>query len=80
MTRLEDIRGGAQVSGVVLGVVVEAVSVEWIGDQAINVVFRVPGGAVPETTRYRDNEPDRGHLQSQPLRSDVRLGQVQLRG
>ena len=56
MTVLEDIKGGAMVRGVAPGQVVEVVSVDWIGDQAINVVFRVPGGSVSETTLYRDDE------------------------
>lgn len=36
MTRLEDIRGGAHLTGVVPNSVVEAVSVGWILDQAIS--------------------------------------------
>lgn len=56
MTRLEDIRNGASIAGVVPNQTVEAVSVEWIGDQAINLVYRVPGGSVSETTLYRDDE------------------------
>ncbi len=56
MTRLEDIKYGASVAGVVPNQSVEAVSVEWIGDQAINLVYRVAGGSVSETTLYRDDE------------------------
>ncbi|WP_343081502.1 helicase-related protein [Ostreiculturibacter nitratireducens] len=56
MTKLEDIRNGASITGVVPHQTVEAVSVEWIGDQAINLVYRVPGGSVSETTLYRDDE------------------------
>ena len=56
MTKLEDIRNGASIAGVVPNQTVEAVSVEWIGDQAINLVYRVPGGSVSETTLYRDDE------------------------
>lgn len=56
MTRLEDIKNGASVVGVVPNQTVEAVSVEWIGDQAINLVYRVPGGSVSESTLYRDDE------------------------
>lgn len=56
MTRLEDIKNGASIAGVVPNQTVEAVSVEWIGDQAINLVFRVSGGSVSETTLYRDDE------------------------
>ena len=56
MTRLEDIRNGASITGVTPNQTVEAVSVEWIGDQAINLVYRVSGGSVSETTLYRDDE------------------------
>lgn len=56
MTRLEDIKNGASVAGVVPNQTVEAVSVEWIGDQAINLVYRVLGGTVSEATLYRDDE------------------------
>lgn len=56
LRHLEDIHSGALVSGIVPNTAVEAVSVEWIGDQAINLVFRVPGGLVSETTLYRDDE------------------------
>lgn len=44
------------VGGVIPNQMVEAVSAEWIGDQAINLVYRVPGGSVSETTLYRDDE------------------------
>ena len=56
MTRLEDIKNGASVAGVVPNQAVEVVSVEWIGDQAINLVYRLPGASVLETTLYRDDE------------------------
>jgi superfamily II DNA or RNA helicase len=35
---------------------VQIVSVDWIGDQAINVVFRDQDGTIAETTLYRDDE------------------------
>ena len=56
MSVLEDIKSGAMVQGIAPGQIVEVVSVDWIGDQAINVVYRVPGGSVSETTLYRDDE------------------------
>ena len=56
MTRLEDIRNGSQVEGLQPGQSVEVVSVDWIGDQAINVVFRNREGKVSEATLYRDDE------------------------
>ena len=40
MARLEDIKNGAMVGGIAPNQPVEVVSVEWIGDHAINVVYR----------------------------------------
>ena len=56
MTVLEDIKNGAIVQGIVPNQSVEVVSTDWIGDQAINVVYRAQGGSVAETTLYRDDE------------------------
>ncbi len=56
MTRLEDMRSGALVRGIEPNGTVQVVSVEWIGDQAINAVYRDQGGSVRETTLYRDDE------------------------
>lgn len=56
MARLEDIRAGARIDGIAPGRAVDIVSVEWIGSQAINVVFRGLEGTVTETTLYRDDE------------------------
>ncbi len=56
MTALEEIKPGGRVAGMVPNSVVEVLSVEWIGNQAINVVFRQPDGAVAETTVYREDE------------------------
>nr|WP_255720228.1 DUF3883 domain-containing protein [Acuticoccus kalidii] len=53
---MEDIKNGASIGGVVPNQTVETVSVEWIGDQAINLVYRLPSGSVSETTLYRDDE------------------------
>lgn len=56
MTALEDIKAGALVRGVVPAQRVEVVSVEWIGNQAINLIYRGQDGAVAEHTLYRDDE------------------------
>lgn len=53
---LEDIRNGASVRGIAPLQAVQIVSVDWIGDQAMNVVFRSSDGSVSETTLYRDDE------------------------
>ena len=57
VTKLEDVKNGSRISGIVAGQAVEIVSVEWIGEQAINVVYREPGAGIAEATLYRDNEP-----------------------
>jgi superfamily II DNA or RNA helicase len=56
MTTLRDIRPGAIVHGLVPNQSAEIVAVDWIGEQAINVVYRLPSGSVAETTLYRDDE------------------------
>ena len=56
MTILEDVKPGAMVRGVVPGQSVQVVSIDWIGNQAINLVYREPDGGVSETTLYRDDE------------------------
>ena len=56
MARLEDIRNGALVAGVVPNLSVHIVSNEWIGNQALNVIFRDTEGTVSETTLYREDE------------------------
>jgi len=56
MEKLENIRNGALVRGVASSEAVQIVSVEWVGDQAINVAFRTGTGNVEETTLYRDDE------------------------
>ena len=56
MAALEAVRNGAIVKGIIPNQSVEIVSVDWIGEQALNVVYRVPGGSVAETTLYRDDE------------------------
>ncbi|WP_260502647.1 DEAD/DEAH box helicase [Paracoccus yeei] len=54
--RLEDIKNGASVRGIASIQPVQVVSVDWIGDQAINVVYRDHNGTVAEAVLYRDDE------------------------
>ena len=56
MAKLEDIKNGSRISGIVANLLVEIVSVEWVGQQAINVVYRNPAAGIAETTLYRDDE------------------------
>jgi superfamily II DNA or RNA helicase len=54
--RLEDVKNGASIRGIGSAQPMHVVSVEWIGDQAINVVYRTQEGSIAETTLYRDDE------------------------
>ena len=56
MARLEDIKNGASVRGIASAQSSQVLSVDWIGDQAINVVYRDHNGAVAEAVLYRDDE------------------------
>src|SRR3546814_21021894 len=56
MARLEDIKNGASVRGIASAQSAQVVSADWIGDQAINVVYRDHNGAVAEAVLYRDDE------------------------
>ena len=56
MTTIDDIRPGGLIRGVVPGHSVQVVSVAWIGNQAVNLVYRQPDGGITETTLYRDDE------------------------
>lgn len=56
MAVLEELKPGSRVSGLMPGSAVDVVSVEWIGNQAVNVVYRPPTGSPAETTLYRGDE------------------------
>ena len=56
MAVLEDLKPGARASGITPGGPVEILSTEWIGNQAVNVVFRLVSGSVAEATLYREDE------------------------
>ena len=48
MAKLEEIKPDAKVQGITPNTWVEIISVEWIGEQAINVVFRGSNGNISE--------------------------------
>ena len=54
--KLEDIKPGGRVEGVIPGAPVEVLSVGWIGKQAVNIFYRGADGNVGETTKYREDE------------------------
>lgn len=56
MTSLEDVQPGGQIEGILPSNVVEIVSVEWIGNQAINIAFRGREGSISQTILYREDQ------------------------
>jgi len=54
--RLEEINPGSSLSGIIPGKNAEVVAIEWIGEQAINLVYRDAEGVVGQRTLYRDEE------------------------
>ena len=54
---LEDVKPGNKVLGITPGgECVEVVAVEWMGSEAINVVYRTAAGPVGEATLFRSDE------------------------
>ena len=56
MMRLEDLKPGALVRGLIAASVARIVQVEWFGDQAVKVTFEEPSGAVRNRLVYRTDE------------------------
>lgn len=56
VARLEEIKNGASVRGIVSAQSVQILSVDWIGNQAINVVYRDYNSTIAEAVLYRDDE------------------------
>ncbi|NKK89562.1 DUF3883 domain-containing protein [Rhizobium leguminosarum bv. viciae] len=57
MQKLEELKTGAMVNGILPQQAVRVLSVDWIGQQAANIVYRDADGAVAETTIYREDAP-----------------------
>ena len=54
--RLEDLKPGAMIEGLMTSGSAKVVNVEWFGDQAIKVVYEDPNGGVQDRIVYRDEE------------------------
>ena len=54
--RLEDLKPGALIEGLMTSGSAKVVNVEWFGDQAIKVVYEDPNGGVQDRIIYRDEE------------------------
>ena len=57
MTKLENLTAGTRLTGLAAAGVVTVESVQWIGQQALRVIFRNGGGQLDERLLYRDDEP-----------------------
>lgn len=57
MARLEELSTGTRVKGLAASGVATVESVQWIGQQALKVIFRDSGGQLVERLIYRDDEP-----------------------
>lgn len=57
MTRLEDLCTGTRVNNLGGSGVATIESVQWIGQQALKVIFRDANGQLGERLLYRDDEP-----------------------
>jgi hypothetical protein len=58
MVRLEDLTKGSNVLGILPSAQVTIVSTEWMGDDALVIVYRQASGEVDQEILYRDRESD----------------------
>ncbi|MCD6498898.1 MAG: DUF3883 domain-containing protein [Deltaproteobacteria bacterium] len=57
MARLEEIHAGTRMTGLLPTGVATVESIQWIGQQALKVIFRGEGNQLGERLLYRDDEP-----------------------
>ena len=57
MTKLEEIQQGAHVRGLDSSSIVTVEAVNWIGEQAIKVIYSTTDGKLGDRVLYRDDEP-----------------------
>ena len=57
MTKLEELNTGTRVVGLVGSGAATIETVQWIGQQALKVIFRDASGQLGERLLYRDDEP-----------------------
>jgi len=57
MATLEEIHTGGRIAGLTPAGVATVESVQWIGEQALRVIFRSDGNQLGERLLYRDDEP-----------------------
>ena len=57
MARLEDLTTGTRLTGLASAGVATVESVQWIGEQALKVIYRDGEGQLSDRLLYRDDEP-----------------------
>jgi superfamily II DNA or RNA helicase len=55
-TKLEDLKAGALVQGLIPSGAVKIINIEWSGNQALNVIFEDADGSIDRRLVYRDEE------------------------
>jgi SNF2 family DNA or RNA helicase len=55
MLRLEDLKSGARIKGILLNATVSVVNVRWIGSAAVELTYKDPEGQVANQLLYRDD-------------------------
>ena len=58
MARLEDLKQGANVNGILPNQQVTVVNVSWFGTSVIELTYRDASGNLGNQLIYRDNEPE----------------------
>lgn len=56
MAKLEHLKPGALVGGIVPNAIIELISAKWIGDQAVEIVYRTSDGNPRDAILYREDE------------------------
>ena len=55
--RLENLKSGARITGILPNATVAVVDVRWIGSTAVELTYKAPNGQVANQLLYRDSEP-----------------------
>jgi hypothetical protein len=70
MSKLEELRINASVQGILPNSLVSVVSVQWFGDEALELTYKDPAGKVANELLYRHDEP---RIESRGSRSTLEL-------
>ena len=57
MLKLEDIKKGAQIEGLVPNAIATVSVAEMVGENAVSVIYKLPDGSLKERMVYREDEP-----------------------